>query len=242
MTSIAISGVRHAQRVLASLAVVARVEFSLFLVALLSVAQVPAEYYLTSFGPSGMSSPTDWQTTIALAYDVRHWETLLLLLPFGLLLMALLPAGVFLALSRRSAAPRRFVAHGAAITLFVAGLLAVATWPPRDIRREGFHRAAMRMTPLVEAIRRFETETGRPPRTLTELTPKYLLSIRDFGVRGCSPPEYSRAGPNADWRWQLDLTCPNGLLTLDRFFFRPTGVYPAWQDLERMGEWAYFWD
>jgi hypothetical protein len=214
----------------------------MFLIALLSVAQVPAEYYLTSFGPSGMSSPTDWHSAIALAYDIRHWETLLLFLPFGLLLMALLPAWVFLALSRGPASPRRFAAHGAAITLFAAGLLAVTAWPPRDIRRDGFRRAATRMAPLVEAIRRFETETGAPPRALSELTPKYLLSIRDFGVRGCGPLTYSRARPNAAWRWQLELTCPNGLLTLDRFFFRPTGEYPAWDDLERVGEWAYFWD
>jgi glucan phosphoethanolaminetransferase (alkaline phosphatase superfamily) len=223
------------------LAVLGLPEFWAVFVALLALAQIPAEFYLTSFGAPGMDAFWGWNLALA-AYAVRHLATLLVLIPFGALAFILFPAWIFLALARGPLSARQFTLRLLAIVGMAVSVFVAASWPVDEVRRARFQRAAERMTPLVAAIRRFEAERGRPPHELAELTPRYLATAQQFGVRGCRSLEYSLAPSNAAWRWELRLQCPNGMLTLDQFFFRPAGDYPAWDDLERMGEWAYFWD
>ena len=218
-----------------------RLEFWGVFFTLLALSQMAAELYLTSFGAPGITHP--WSHNLAtVAYDVRHFPTLLLFFLLPLVVMALLPAWTVLTLTHGPVTARRASGRFLGLTVVAAAILVFAAWPASDLRREGFQRAAQRMAPLVGAIRRFDAERGRPPRDLTELAPRYLASVSQYGVRGCRSLQYSIAPADADWRWQLWLECPNGMMTLDRFVFRSSGEYPASASVERVGEWAYFWD
>ena len=231
-----------ARGVPARFTILTRIEFWALFFALLALAQLPAEYYLASFGPSDMVDRTDWRNAGAAAYSIRHVTQLLVFIPLAPLAIALIPAWIFVSLTKAPEPLQRVSKRLLAISLIAVSLLVTATWSGAEIRRAGFRRAGERMAPLVGAIHAFDAERGRPPHDLSELSPRYLATIHTFGVRGCWPLEYASAPAQADWAWQLQLHCPNGMLTLDRFFYRPTGKYPAWDDLERIGEWAYFWD
>ena len=230
------SRTRH---ILAHPTLLRRVEFWLLFAGLFALAQVLAEFYLASFGVSGMRDLHDWNRATTFAYAIRHWLPLPLLFLF-VVAIVLLPAWIALALLNASA--RRVTARLVGITACVLILIVDAASPARQVRRLGFRRAAVRMAPLIEAIRRFEAETGRPPQALHELTPRYLANIRKFGVRGCYPLQYALAAGDADGRWQLQVQCPNGMLSLDAFFFQPTGDYQRWGNVERIGAWAYVRD
>jgi hypothetical protein len=216
-----------------------RLELWALLVALLSVAQLQAEFYLASFGVPGLDDLLGWGNVATIAYDVRHLPTLLVFFLFPLILVLVL-LWIFLALAAPPAA-RTLLGRLLAIMLIAVSVPVAASWPASEIRRAGFRRAANDMTPLVAAIRRFESDMGRPPRELGELTPQYLSTVHEFGVRGCRSLEYAAAA-DLPWRWSLRLDCPNGMFTLDHFFFLATGDYPASDNVERMGEWAFVWD
>jgi hypothetical protein len=231
--------VSRIHRILSSPALVRHVQFWALFAGLFALAQALAELHLASFGVSGMRDLHDWNLATTFAYATRHWLALPLFFLF-LVAIVFLPAWISLALLNASA--RRLTARLIAITACLSILIIDAASPARAVRRLGFKRAAVHMTPLVEAIRQFETDTGRLPHGLYELTPRYLASIREFGVRGCYPLQYTVAGGNADWRWQLQAQCPNGMLSLDRFCFHAAGNYEGWGDVERIGAWAYVWD
>jgi hypothetical protein len=231
--------VSRIRRILTSPTLVRGVEFWALFAVLFALAQALAEFHLASFGVPGMRDLHDWNLATTFAYAIRHWVALAL---FFLLFVAIVffPAWVFLALFNASA--RRLTARLLAITACLLILVVDAASPAHQIRRLGFQRAAVRMAPLVEAIRRFETQTGRPPDGLYELTPRYFASIQEFGVRGCYPLQYTRAGDDANWRWQLQVQCPNGMLSVDQFFLHAAGDYQGWGHAERIGAWAYVWD
>ena len=218
-----------------------RLELWALLIALVAVSQPQAEFYLASFGSSGMhDAPQAWSFTL-IAYDVRHlWELAFFFL--APVVIVVFFVWLWLALCGWLPTARWLLGRTLALTAIALTVLVAASWPAREVRREGFRRSANHMTPLVAAIRRFEADLGRPPHELAELTPQYLANVHHFGVRGCRSLRYSVADAAASWRWQLWLECPNGFVTLDRFVFRPTGDYSDWGNLERMGEWAYFWD
>ena len=229
------------RRILTSLAVLTRSEFWALLFAFLAFAELPAELYLASFGPPGMTHFDEWSVT-GFAYSVRHFPTLFVAFPLALLAMVLFPGWIALCVAPGLASVRRAATRVLAICVMGFAVLVVAEWAAHDVRQAVLQRAADRMTPLVAAIQRFETETGRPPYDLAELPPRYAPMAQHFGVRGCRSLQYSVAPADVDWRWQLGLECPNGMLRLDRFFFRPTRNYADWGNPELFGEWAYNWD
>jgi hypothetical protein len=131
------------------------------------------------------------------------------------------------------------------LALVALAMVELAFLPPRsfpEIRRAGFADAADRMAPLVSAVTRFADEQGRPPYELGELVPRYLTAIEPFGIRGCRSLRYTVAPTPTAPSWELRLECPNGLLTLDQFFYRPSGQYPSWEGIEHIRGWAYYWD
>lgn len=207
------------------------------LLLLLAVANIPAEAYLSSFGRPAMDEA--WGINLALIlYDLRHLVTFLLPLLLAPAALVLLAVAILRAwMVRRS--PAGLLAT-AGILLGGAGLLGSTSWVVAPVREEGFRRAAERMQPLVLAIGRFEQENGRAPSSLAQLTPAYLRDVRGFGVRGCRALEYDTGGMRGEW--ELRLQCPNGWVTLDQFFYRPSERYAPGEHDQRLHGWAYSWD
>lgn len=59
-----------------------------------------------------------------------------------------------------------------------------------DARRGHFEQLALRSKPLVEAISDYERKLGRPPRTLDDLVPDYLIAVPDTGLDAYSEYVY----------------------------------------------------
>jgi hypothetical protein len=207
-------------------------------IVLLALANVAAEAYLASFGPPGM----DWLPGRGVAealYDLRHGFTFLLaplLIPAALVLLG---AAAWRAL--KLGAEPTGMAGAAGVLLAGAVVLGMGVpWATHAIRIAGFERAAERMEPLVGAIARFEREQGAAPARLHQLAPAYVRDVRSYGVRGCRPMELRpHAAPGT---WELHMDCPNGMLTLDRFFYRPLGRYGPHEHHRLFRGWAYYWD
>ncbi len=114
------------------------------------------------------------------------------------------------------------------------------------IRMKTFERLGERSMPLVSAIHRFCTDSGRPPQTLSELVPAYLEQVPRTGI--AAYPEfdyvsgedallYFDANP-----WAIFVRCPFTLFNWDRFLYLPRKNYPLrgyGGTLERLGDWAY---
>lgn len=207
-------------------------------IVLLALANVGAEAYLASFGPPGMDWPPGKGIAEAL-YDLRHGLTFLLALLLIPAALILLGAAAWRAL-KVGAGPTG-MAGAAGVLLAGAVVLGMAVpLATQPVRIAGLQRAAERMEPLVNAIARFEREQGAAPARLDQLAPAYIRDVRSFGVRGCRPMEYR---PNrAPGTWELHMDCPNGTLTLDRFFYRPSGRYGPDEHHRLFHDWAYFWD
>jgi len=207
------------------------------LLVLLALANVAAEAYLSSFGPSGMDDSPGTGLT-ELLYDLRHLVTFSLPLLLGPAALVLTIIAVVQAWQLRRAPVRLLSTVGVLVGgIALLFFLPLATHP---VRAAGFRRAAERMQPLVLAIGRFEREKGAPPARLEQLAPGYLQDVRRFGVRGCRELEYKTRGTPGEW--ELRLQCPNGWITLDQFFYRPGERYQPDEHNQRFHRWAYFWD
>lgn len=207
-------------------------------IVLIALVNVAAEAYLASFGPPGMDWPPRGGIAEAL-YDLRHGYTFLLvplLIPIALILLA---AAAWRTLKLH--AEPTGLASAAGVLLVGAVVLSIAVPPATQaVRIAGFERAAVRMEPLVSAIARFEREHGAAPARLDQLAPAYVEDVQSFGVRGCRRMEYRPNG--APGSWELHMDCPNGILALDRFFYRPSGRYAPHEHHRLFRGWAYFWD
>lgn len=207
-------------------------------IVLLALANIAAEAYLASFGPPGLYWPPRGGVAEAL-YDLRHGFTFLLaplLIPAALILLAVAAWRALKAGARPTG-----LARAAGVLLAGSVVLGIGVpWATHAVRIAGFERAAERMEPLVGAIARFEREHGAAPARLDQLAPAYVRDVRSFGVRGCRPMEYRPNG--APGTWELHMDCSNGFLTLDRFFYRPSGSYGPHEHHQLFRAWAYFWD
>ncbi len=99
---------------------------------------------------------------------------------------------------------------------------------------------------LVNAIKQFEQEHQKPPKTLSELVPKFLPEIPSTGLGGY--PNYSyHTGEEArdqyhDNAWALSVFTPNVGINFDQILYFPMQNYPETGysgSLERIGDWAY---
>lgn len=115
------------------------------------------------------------------------------------------------------------------------------------VRTAAFESLAARSAPLVDAIRQYETDHGRPPETLEQLVPDYLDAVPSTGL--AAYPAYHFDGkPNPEWfmrnSWVIfmHVSRPGNF---DRFVYFPNQQYPDEFDgcgLQRMGDWAYYHD
>lgn len=115
------------------------------------------------------------------------------------------------------------------------------------VRMCGFRNLAGRSVPLVEAIKKFETDQGRPPSTLEELVPKYLAAVPKTGMGAYLEYAYL-VGEEAQCYegnpWVLIVHTPRGYSS-DMFVYFPNGNYPEYaysSHLERIEDWAYCWE
>jgi len=117
--------------------------------------------------------------------------------------------------------------------------------PGESIRRAGLERIMTNAQPAIEAIERYRIDTGEYPKSLTELTPKYLAALPPTG--NAIFPEFGYRSPGSNWIWnipeyELFVRTPTGALNWDQFVYRPGRDYPDEHSavaVERIGDWAY---
>ena len=112
-------------------------------------------------------------------------------------------------------------------------------------------------TPLVKAIHDFEAEKRRPPKSLSELLPKFLPSIPSPGpaakggwvyLTGQTNAHTVWGRPGAAGTWALGIAIrsdksPNRWSFGDFFVYHQSRDYPQQAYggvLERFGEWGYY--
>lgn len=131
--------------------------------------------------------------------------------------------------------------------LFGVGCAVVwfAVWLPCDRARNHFWRRgytalAQRSRPLVDAIKRYEKERGKPPADLKSLVPSYI-AVMPPAPPGCS--EYDLQLGKYGQPWVLYVYTPVWGVGFDRFEYWPGEVYPeegesGWY--EPIEDWAYY--
>ena len=110
----------------------------------------------------------------------------------------------------------------------------------------GFERLAERSRPLISAVRRFEVDHERPPASLDELIPKYLVAIPNTGMAAYPEYEYvtgDKALEHYDGNpWAVWVDSPSGGINWDIFLYYPKQNYPQrghGGSLESVKDWAY---
>ena len=111
------------------------------------------------------------------------------------------------------------------------------------MRMQAFAFAAERATPLVAAIKRFETENARPPSSFAEVVPHYLPAL----PKGLPPLELVSGEKTAKdfWGnpWVLQANVGTGILNWDVFVYFPLQNYPKegfGGVRETVKDWAYY--
>jgi hypothetical protein len=115
------------------------------------------------------------------------------------------------------------------------------------VRRSIFISAAVRGTPLVRAIEKYEQNNGHPPASLNSLLPEYLSAIPQTGF--ATAPHfayhvYNRGDRKFEPRWEVSVN-PAELPNSDALVYWPEANYPATLPeggIERLGRWAYIDD
>jgi hypothetical protein len=176
---------------------------------------------------TGSGAALAWSAHMAWGYGGT-----LLLAQFTLLLTAgtallCLPIGAVLLLTGafRSAAAAAAVSAGSFACCFVIGATELAAC------RRSYRTVVASATPLIDAIRTYETATGHPPDTLDALVPTRIDALPSTRVP-CHPRfRYSR---NADHRWQLEVFVAHSMGPPDTLRYWPDGIYP--RELRRPGK------
>ncbi len=115
-------------------------------------------------------------------------------------------------------------------------------------RLAGFARVAENSKPLITAIERFHSETGKYPESLNELVPSYLASIPATGIHRYRGYQYDPkgegyfGGDGKKHAYALFIPCTVGMINWDSFQYFPEKAYPermAGGSVERIGDWAY---
>jgi hypothetical protein len=155
-----------------------------------------------------------------------------------LIALVALPAAMFASAFRALPLAR---VRATALSWTLLGLAAggvIAELAGVPIRMAAFSRAVARAQPILDGIREFERENGRPPARLELLVPRYLERLPSR----LPPLEIRithRYSPN---RWILESSASTGFLNWDALLYLPHGNYDdfAWGGwIERLGPWGY---
>ncbi|MEN9575513.1 MAG: hypothetical protein RL514_3368 [Verrucomicrobiota bacterium] len=115
----------------------------------------------------------------------------------------------------------------------------------QPFRRQALQQVITRAESLIVAIRKFESEHGKPPPDLSALVPNHLAAVPTPGIH--TSPEFFYRLPKPDESidgnaWMLEVNPPIVGIGFDRFIYLPNQNYPerGWGGvLERIGTWAY---
>lgn len=200
----------------------------------LAVGPVYLQYLIVDFGPP---NPDLLGRDLGLAMPG-------MMLLFATPIFALTAAICAFFRSRRAAA-LPLVVFSLCFDAFFVGAIRTSGW----IRSAAFRELAERSAPLVEAIHRFEADTGAPPRELADLVPKYLSAVPGTGMTGYPEYTYESEDDPEYYRdywlenpWVLRVNTSLGMLNWDMFLYLPRQNYPErgfGGRLERVGDWAY---
>lgn len=124
-------------------------------------------------------------------------------------------------------------------------LLIISLFISEKIRTHAFERLAERSESLINSIRAFEIDNDRPPFSLDELIPEYLIEVPSTGIMAYPEYQYHRSEKTSALDgnpWILRISTPSGGINFDSFVYYPNQNYPetgygGW--LERIGDWAY---
>jgi len=191
---------------------------------LLSAYTIGSSYYSVSgYGDWGLPSQ-----------EMVTWLCLL-----GMVVMTIAAIGFFVT-RLRCPSLAVFIGAGLLVTMGIASLKSADR-----IRMQGFERLSREVAPLVEAIRTYTSEHGKPPKSLEEFEVHYPPG---HVIKGDELPEFDYVpGDRAAERyhgnpWVLVLETPTGPLKWDRFVYYPLQNYPPlWRGgwFEKVGDWAY---
>lgn len=173
-------------------------------------------------------------------------DALLALAPFlvGLPMLGCviaIPVSIVYGVSRRC---RRQALLVVVCCVIFTGSVIVSMRIGRTIRRDAFEGLAERSASLVNAIKAYSEEYGKPPDTLGQLVPRFLAEGPRTGM--ASYPKYSYfVGKKETFNgnpWVLKVSASTGLLNFDEFLYYPLQNYPACRcgnRVERIRDWAY---
>lgn len=125
------------------------------------------------------------------------------------------------------------------IGMFVCGSIA------GRVRTNGFRKLAERSSPLVQAIKDYQTTVEHPPESLESLVPNFIDSVPGTGMAAYPDYEYISGEEAEGWDnnpWVLYVKTPSGGINWDMFIYLPKQNYPKrgyGGSLERIQDWAY---
>jgi hypothetical protein len=122
----------------------------------------------------------------------------------------------------------------------------------KQVRAYGFHKLAVRSTPLIQAIREYSIKYGRPPQDLNSLVPEYLPYVPQTGIGAYPQYNYgvsdlaSENNAQGD-AWMIVIDTPSAMINFDVFIYLPNQDYvSAGREytglVERIDDWAYIHD
>ncbi len=160
--------------------------------------------------------------------------------------IAALPTGLFACLFERwhRIGIWMLTASLVALVWFFLGPATTGKWAMSK-RMEAFGELAGRLTPLVQAIQRYQQDHGKPPDALEELIPDYIPSVPSTGMPAYKELRYhtgDEAKDHEDNPWVLTIFCTSGGINFDQFMYFPRQNYPSQGyggSLERVRDWAY---
>ncbi len=134
----------------------------------------------------------------------------------------------------------------------VAGILIVSIllgfFLCEPVRKVAFQRLAEHSTPLVQAIRSYESRHAMPPSSLADLVPEFLPAIPTTGMAAYPHYEYY-VGEEASRRynnpWALKVWTRRGSIGSTSFMYFPRQNYPLAFNgdlIERVADWAHLYE
>jgi len=143
---------------------------------------------------------------------------------------------------------KRFRGKSLRLLLFAVIYLAIGVGCHRaafQIRRSAFSELALRSRPLVTAIHQFEGKYGKPPESLSQLSPEFLPQVPQTGIRAYPDYRYEAVTERDRYEgnpWVITVRAPTGVMNWDQFIYFPKQNYPEvgyGGVIERVEDWAY---
>ncbi len=196
-----------------------------------------------------------WVEPLAMCFRYHSWAVLsyagmcllctrMIFVLGGLIAVLALPIGLLMTVGRQYRARAGLAIAQSAVFLasFIGGLLlGQLVW------RAGVENVVDRSQRLIFAIHQFVAEELRLPRSLDELTPRYLREIPTTGI-GSSPQFRYIVGRPDDFDnnpWVLIVSTGSPPMGFDQMLFFPLQNYPErgyGGSMELIGNWGYVRD